>query len=113
MVRSFVIRMAGALGIVALALLLVGLVPFLGVSYTAGAGVGSSAPAFLVNRDGKSERLSVMAPAKAYAPDWNAEFSALPQAQPAPRAQMPLGCDPAFSPITSPVRYNVFGRCMA
>jgi len=113
MVRSFVIRTAGVLGIIALALLLVGFVPFLGADRTAGAGIGASGSAVSVNRDGKAERQPVTAPTKIYVPDWNAEFGALPQTQPAPRAQMPLGCDPAFSPITSPVRYNVFGRCMA
>jgi hypothetical protein len=113
MVRSFVVRSVGALGIVALALLLVGMVPFMGADRTAGAGIGSSGSVVLVNRDIKSERMPVAAPTRAYVPDWNAEFSALPQTQPAPRAQMPLGCDPAFSPITSPIRYNVFGRCMA
>jgi hypothetical protein len=29
------------------------------------------------------------------------------------REQMPVGCDPAFSPVSSPSLAKVYGRCMA
>jgi hypothetical protein len=118
MIKIVVTRTAGAVGVVALAVVLVGLVPFLGAGLTAGAGIsnsnlGNGTSPIAVDRDRKGERLQPGAPA--YAPDWDAEFGALPQTKtaPQPRAQMPIGCDPSFSPITSPAKLNVYGRCMA
>ena len=111
--RSLFFRITSALGLCALALLLVGLYSLVGADLTSGAGLSNSlrsAPS--VSHDLKGERLPSVGATRRYAPDWDAVFNALPQT-PQPRAQIKVGCDPAFSPITSPVRHNVYGRCMA
>jgi hypothetical protein len=105
MVKLWLLRMASAAGIVTLAFLFVGAVPFIG----SGAGLtGPTPPAVSVNRTLKGDRLPL-------APDWQGDFGAQRSSQPgvAPRAQIPFGCDPAFSPIFSAAGKNVYRRCMA
>lgn len=115
--RFLFTRLTGAIGLCVLALLLVGLYPFVGSDLTSGAGLSSLMPSTSVVRDLKGERYPSVGSTRRYAPDWDAVFNALPQPQsqqaPKPHAEIRVGCDPAFSPITSPVRYNVYGRCMA
>ncbi|MGO9004964.1 MAG: hypothetical protein ACLQB4_04265 [Beijerinckiaceae bacterium] len=106
MARVMYLRIASVLGLFALAFLIVGLDPFLGADPTAGASFTNRTPAVVVNRSRKGDRLSI-------APDWQGEFGSQPLTRPsaAPRAQIPVGCDPAFSPITSPAA-NVYRRCL-
>ncbi|MGA7790597.1 MAG: hypothetical protein WCA56_20815 [Xanthobacteraceae bacterium] len=108
MAKSLSVRLAGALGVTSLAFLIVGLIPFLGAAPSAGAGY--DAPAFTVNREFKGDRLPV-------GPDINAAFSrAVTRSQqrsqgPQGPQEMPIGCDPAFSPVTNPKLAYYYGRC--
>jgi len=103
-------RMASAAGLVALAFVIVGISPLLGGGDPA-VGVGRTTPTFSVNRALKGDRLPVANPTQSTAPSLRNERGSPPSA--APRAQMPVGCDPAFSPISSPRLGNVYRRCMA
>jgi hypothetical protein len=115
MVRSLYVRIVSALGLFALAFLLLGLDPFLGSDPTVGAVFSNRTPAVAVDRSRKGDRLFI-------APDWQGEFGSQefgsqpglqPNLQPSePRAQIPVGCDGAFSPITSPSVANIYRRCI-
>jgi hypothetical protein len=98
------VRFAG----VALALFIAGLVSFPSFP-TTGAGLFSTPAAISVNRVRKGDR---QPPAKSTV--WQREFGmpVLPAPSP-PRARIPIGCDAAFSPISSPHLANVFRRCLA
>jgi hypothetical protein len=99
------IRIAGALGITALALFFVGLIPFF-ADPTVGAGIAAKAPSFSVNRQFKSDRLPVSsAPNVARRGLSTQEQSSKPQ-------KIPVGCEGAFSPISSPRLAHIVGRCM-
>ena len=102
MAKQLVLRMTGAAGLLALALVFLGLGPFLS------AGANPAAPV-AVDRSLKSDRLPVAHEA-VVVPDWRYEFSAF---NPQPRAQMPFACDAAFSTIASPAAANFFGRCLS
>jgi hypothetical protein len=101
MARQFLVRLAGAAGVFALASFFVGVAPFLS------AGATSTTP-ITVDRTFKTDRLPVSHEA-VVVPDWRFEFSAF---NPQPRAQMPFACDAAFSTISSPAAANFFGRCV-
>jgi hypothetical protein len=104
MAKLFV-RIAGALGITALTLLFVGLIPFF-ADPTVGAGVAAKAPSFSVNRQFKGDRLPVSgAPTVA-----RRGLSTQEQSSKPPR--IPVGCEGAFSPISSPRLAHILGRCM-
>ena len=119
MAKHVFIRMASAAGVLTLALFLLGLDPFLAFAPSAGA-VFNGTPSQPVNRTLKGDRLPMPALAafktKDWVPDWqgqfNDEFKSLPPVQSASRAQIPVGCDPAFSPISSPRLAGVYRRCM-
>jgi hypothetical protein len=99
------IRLAGALGITALALFFVGLIPFL-ADPTVGAGIAAKAPSFSVNREFKGDRLPVSgAPTVAQRGLSTQEQSSKPQ-------RIPVGCEGSFSPISSPRLAHILGRCM-
>jgi hypothetical protein len=106
MAKQLFVRTASAAGLVALALFFLGVDPFL----SAGAVFNNGAP-ISVDRSLKGDRLPVADPAIAYAPDWQNEFGAVPRAQ--PTAQMPFGCDAAFSTITAASASNIYRRCMS
>ena len=113
MIRQFGLRAASAFGLFALAIFLVGLYPFFGL--TAGAGVTRIAPAVSVDRTLKGDLLPLSTSPIYDVPDWKNDFGAfasLQQRSAEPRVLTPLGCDPAFSPIYTPVAANIFGRCM-
>lgn len=38
--------------------------------------------------------------------------STSPEMVPAPPKRVPLGCDPAFSPVADPARAHIFKRCI-
>jgi hypothetical protein len=109
-----VVRLVGALGATALALLFLGLLPFLSAVPTAGAGYVSTSPGSTVNREFKGDRLPVHAALNGSA--WQTEFGSQTFASPA-RAQapgeIPFGCDPAFSPVSAPRLAYVYGRCLS
>lgn len=95
------LRLVGAAGVVCLALLLVSLDPFLSAASTSG-----QTPEFTVNHFRKGDRL----------PLFN---SLLSGSRSAPASgirletteKVPLGCDPAFSPVAAPSAVVVYGRC--
>jgi hypothetical protein len=107
-------RLVGAFGIVALALLLVSLDPLLGAAPSSGPGATERTPAMSVNRFRKGDRLPLVHPGTLNSPTNSGVWRKLRmpnglQSQEKP----PLGCDPAFSPVSSPARAVVYGRCMA
>ena len=108
MIKQLYLRLASAAGLLALAVLFMGVDPFL----SAGAGTSVRTPAVSVDRTLKGDRLPLSNPTVFDAPNWQAEFGAPPPAQ-EPRAQMPFACDPAFSPIVAAKSANVYRRCMA
>ena len=99
------IRIAGAFGVTALALFFVGLVPFI-ADPTIGAGIAAKVPSFSVNRQFKGDRLPVPN-ASSVAPRGLST-----QEQSAKPAKIPVGCEGAFSPISSPRLAHILGRCM-
>jgi hypothetical protein len=103
MAKLFV-RIAGALGITALALFFVGLIPFF-ADPTVGAGIAAKAPSFSVNRQFKGDRLPLSAPTVARRGFSTQEQSSKPQ-------KLPVGCEGSFSPISSPRLAHIVGRCM-
>jgi hypothetical protein len=103
MARLFV-RIAGALGVTALALFFVGLTPFF-ADPTVGAGTAARAPSFSVNRQFKGDRLPLTAPTVARRGLGTQEQSSKPQ-------KIPVGCEGSFSPISSPRLAHIVGRCM-
>jgi hypothetical protein len=104
MVRQFFLRVTGVAGLLALALIFVGVDPFL----SAGA-VLTKTPVVEVNRTLKSDRLPLISPAIVTVPNWQTEFGNLRNPQP----QKPFACDPAFSPILASRAANFYGRCLA
>lgn len=106
-------RVMGALAIVGLAVFLVGLDPLLGAVPGSEPGVTGRTPPVTVNRYRKGDRLPLVHPG----PDSLSSPGAGRQ-MPTPnglqtRERAPIGCDPAFSPVSSPAPVVVYGRCMA
>lgn len=108
MAKLFV-RIAGALGVTALAVCFLGLVPFLNAEPSAGAGYVPSKPSFTVNRALKGDRLPMHDALNPSA--WRTDFGSLAGAT-GPH-KIPVGCDPAFSPVASPRLAYVYGRCLS
>jgi hypothetical protein len=116
---KLLIRFAGALGITALALFFVSIIPFF-ADPLVGAGFAKP-PSFSVNREFKGDRLpaSSIAPIVSRSRLQNGpstrdlgtrDLGAQDQAQ-KPR-KIPVGCEGAFSPISSPRLAHIVGRCM-
>jgi hypothetical protein len=106
-------RLVGAFGIVALAFLLVSLDPLLGAAPSAGTGVTAPTPAVSVNRSRKGDRLPLAHPGTLNGPT----NQGVRHGRPMPdglqtQERAPAGCDPAFSPVSSPARAGVYGRCI-
>jgi hypothetical protein len=116
---KLLIRITGALGITALALFFVTVIPFF-ADPIVGAGIAKPS-SFSVNREFKGDRL----PASSIAPvasrsrlqngpntrDLGArDLGGQDQAQ-KPR-RIPIGCEGSFSPISSPRLAHILGRCM-
>jgi hypothetical protein len=103
---------AGAMGLVCLALFLLSLDPFLSAVPFAGAATNSATPSIAVNRDLKGDRLPIHTDLfdATVAPEQSKP--AHPELSTEPRAQIPTGCDPAFSQIFSSKFGNVYRRCM-
>lgn len=108
MVRLWFLRIAGAIGILSIVFLLVSLDPFLAAAPLAGL---ARTPQVTVDRSLKGDLL----------PLFNAGIARSNGARPAElgakersqqREQIPVGCDPAFSPVSSPALAKIYGRCM-
>ena len=104
MAKLFV-RMAGALGITALAVFFVGLIPFF-ADPTVGAGIAAKAPTFSINRQFKGDRLPVSGALG------SARRGLSTQEQSSKPQKIPVGCEGSFSPISSPRLAHIVGRCM-
>ena len=104
MAKLFV-RIAGALGMTGLALFFVGLIPFF-ADPTVGAGIAAKAPGVFVNRQFKGDRLPVTNASSI------ARRGGSTQEQSSRPPRIPVGCEGAFSPISSPRLAHVIGRCM-
>ncbi len=91
---------------VAIALLTASLISFPSFPNPAPGWIGTS-PVQSVNRALKSDRLPLIEPAV----ERHGFGSSVAPAQ--SRAKVPVGCDSAFSPISSPRLAGVFGRCTA
>lgn len=104
-------RVVGAFAIAALALFLVSLDPLLGAVPNYQPGATEQTPPVSVNHFRKGDRLPLH--------PGTSESLKSPGAWPALRLpnglqtqeRAPLGCDPAFSPVSSPAPVVVYGRC--
>jgi len=109
MAKALFVRMASAAGLVSLSLLFLGLVPLLNADPSAGASLFNRppvnrAPAASVNREFKGDRLPLLS-------QINSAFSKNEQQRSQAPKEIPDGCDPSFSPITTPQLAYVYGRC--
>jgi hypothetical protein len=107
-------RFVGAFGIVALTVLLVSLDPLLGAVPSAGTGASERTQAVSVNRFRKGDRLPLVQPGALNGRTNQGVWRGRPipdglQTQ----KKTPIGCDPAFSPVSSPARAVIYGRCIA
>jgi hypothetical protein len=98
-------RISGALTLCSLVFLLVSVDPFLSAAPT-GPGVSGQTPAFSVNHFRKGDRLPLYHPG-AVRDDLRAPDGLQTQ------EKVPFGCDPAFSPVSTPSLSTIYGRCMA
>jgi hypothetical protein len=106
-------RIMGAFAVVALGVFLLSLDPLLGAVPSIAPGATERTPPVSVNRFRKGDRLPLV-------PGFSnsGENPGAGRRLPTPnglqtREKAPLGCDPAFSPVSSPARVVVYGRCMA
>jgi len=108
--NSFFVRTAGAVSVVSLATFLLGLTPFLAAEPTAGADLTGKTQDVVVNRSLKGDRLPVAnSPASNYTIGSEALRLRLRSQQ---GSHIPVGCDAAFSPVSSPELAYVYRRCM-
>lgn len=105
MIRPLSVRIAGAFGITSLAVLFVGLIPFLDAGPSVGAALTVIKPTYTVNREFKGDRLPL--PSEINSAVSRNEPAALPVVS----REIPIGCDRSFSPITAPHLAYVYGRC--
>lgn len=109
--RQLSVRIAGAAGVTALGVVILGLVPFLGAEPTVGAGYADR-PAYSVNRAFKGDRLPVVTAADPAISNRVVKFQQQSQRQSQPPKKIPFGCDASFSPVTAPRLAYVYGRCL-
>jgi hypothetical protein len=107
------LSITAAFALVSLIVMLVSLDPLLGADPFAGVGLGGLTPAVSVNRALKGDRLPFAS--HAISTSTQANPAAWPDPLRSPnglrRQRIPLGCDRAFSPISSPLLANVYRRC--
>jgi hypothetical protein len=103
--QQLFVRITGGLGVTALGIFLLGLIPFVGTEPSAGAGLPRT-PAVSVNREFKGDKLPL-------ASDTNLASSRVEPSflLSARTHEIPIGCDPAFSPVSAPRLAYYFGRC--
>ena len=108
-------RIVVAFALVSLAFFFASLDPFLRAAPIGGPAVSDRTPAVSVNRYRKGDRLPVLSNSDnsnrtgAKGAIW---WDRREQGSSQTSRQVPIGCDPAFSPVTSPSLAKVFGRCM-
>jgi hypothetical protein len=109
------LRIVGASALVSLAFLFGSLDPFLRAAPVTAAAVSDRAPPVSVNRYPKGDRLPLSKNADNSGPVgirhviwWDLRGLNGSQAH----RRLPIGCDPAFSPVASPSLAVVYGRCM-
>lgn len=101
-------RLAGAVGVCSLVLFTAALLVFPSLP-TTGAGLSPAQNRVSVDRTHKGDRLPLAKPAN------GPEELAAPPLSPArtlPQSKIPTGCDPAFSPISSPQLGHIYKRCV-
>jgi hypothetical protein len=109
------LRIVGAGALVSLAFLFCGLDPFLRAAPVTAAAVSDRIPSVSVNRYPKGDRLPLFkssdnsGPARTGPVIWW-DLRGLNGSQ--AHRQVPVGCDPSFSPVASPSLAVVYGRCM-
>jgi hypothetical protein len=106
MARLLFVRIAGGLGVVSLAMFIVGLVPFLSADPSAGA-IFTGGP-YIVNHEFKGDRLPL--PSDANSSVTRSDFGLRQDAR--TPEEIPIGCDHAFSPVSAPRLAYFYGRCM-
>lgn len=107
-------RVLGAFAIAALSVFLISLDPLLGAVPGFGPDATGRTLPVSVNHFRKGDRLPLVRPG--VTGGW--ENQGASRGRPLPdglqtREQAPLGCDPAFSPVSSPSPVVVYGRCTA
>jgi hypothetical protein len=106
-------RIAGVVGMLSFALVAAALVsvPSFPTTGAASAALSRTEPAVFVNRVHKGDRLPISGPGVRRLE--SAPLAPQFRSPEAVQSQIPPGCDPAFSPISSPLLANVFRRCIA
>jgi hypothetical protein len=104
MARLCYLSIAGVLALASLAFFLVSFAPLLSAAPFS-PGIGDRTPAVSVNHFRKGDRLPVYQSGEVR-PDRQAPDGLQIQ------GTVPVGCDPAFSPVTSPALSKLYGRCM-
>lgn len=109
------LRIMSAGALVSLAFLFGSLDPFLRAAPVTAAAVSDRTPPVSVNRYGKGDLLPLLKSSDNSGPAvtghvgwWDLRGLNGSQAH----RQVPVGCDPAFSPVASPSLAVVYGRCM-
>ena len=109
------LRIVGAGALVSLAFLFGSLDPFLRAAPVTASAVSDRTSPVSVNRDPKGDRLPLFKSSANSGPAgtghviwWDLRGLNGSQAH----RQVPVGCDPAFSPVASPSLAVVYGRCM-
>jgi hypothetical protein len=109
-----IMRIAGAGAIVSLAFFFASLDPFLRAAPMTSTAVSARTAPVSVNRDRKGDRLPLFKSSDNSG--WTGinhmilwDLRGLNGSQ--ARERVPVGCDPAFSPVASPSLATVYGRC--
>jgi len=109
------VRIVGASALVTLAFFFCSLDPFLRAAPVAATAVSGHTPPMSVNRYRKGDRLPLFKSSDSARPAganrviwWDLRGLDSSQA----RRRVPVGCDPAFSPVVSPSLAVVYGRCV-
>ncbi len=108
------VRATSTIGLAWLAMLVVGLVPLLTAGPSSGAGLTNKTPEVVVNRSLKGDRLPVATHASLKSPVISAAVQPNKPQSPSivQRSQIPVGCEAAFSPVSSPRLAYIYRRCM-
>ncbi len=106
------VRIASVTGLFLLALFTAGLISLPSFQTTASAGLSTTKPAPFVNRARKGDRLPIAKPIVAPGEFGFPASPVTPLRAPIGARKIPPGCDPAFSPISSPLLANVYRRCI-
>jgi hypothetical protein len=110
MTKSLFVRAAAAMGMTALAILFLGLIPFLDANPTSGASLTKTLPVS-VDRTFKGDRLPL--PSEANAALSRNEPLRGAYGRAATPQEVPFACDTSFSPISAPRLALIYGRCLS